>query len=108
PVLLLVRHSPVASDSASPYTTLCRSPSTRLRSSASPARGAGCCGNRVSHRTSCRPPCRRCASGSAWTTRVHAEPLAHHLQGGLQDRKSTRLDSSHVKISYAVCCLKKN
>src|SRR5690606_40477281 len=25
-----------------------------------------------------------------------------------QDRKSTRLNSSHVKISYAVCCLKKN
>src|SRR5690349_23974217 len=25
----------------------------------------------------------------------------------LQDRKSTRLDSSHVEISYAVFCLKK-
>src|SRR5690625_6854630 len=24
----------------------------------------------------------------------------------LQDRKSTRLNSSHVAISYAVCCLK--
>src|SRR5690606_42080410 len=24
-----------------------------------------------------------------------------------QDRKSTRLNSSHVKISYAVCCLEK-
>src|SRR5690606_41794237 len=24
-----------------------------------------------------------------------------------QDRKSTRLNSSHVKTSYAVCCLKK-
>src|SRR5690606_34332075 len=24
-----------------------------------------------------------------------------------QDRKSTRLNSSHVKISYAVCCFKK-
>src|SRR5690606_29799838 len=29
---------------------------------------------------------------------------ARHL---LQDRKSTRLNSSHVKISYAVFCLKK-
>src|SRR5690606_41512158 len=31
------------------------------------------------------------------------------LQGTLQlslDRKSTRLNSSHVKISYAVCCWK--
>src|SRR5690349_23171075 len=26
---------------------------------------------------------------------------------GLQDRKSTRLNSSHVEISYAVFCLKK-
>src|SRR5699024_12789011 len=25
-----------------------------------------------------------------------------------EDRKSTRLNSSHVSISYAVCCLKKN
>src|SRR5690606_40673230 len=31
-----------------------------------------------------------------------------HLDiGQLQDRKSTRLNSSHVKISYAVFCLKK-
>src|SRR5690606_40322295 len=27
--------------------------------------------------------------------------------GGTRDRKSTRLNSSHVKISYAVFCLKK-
>src|SRR5690606_39476399 len=31
-----------------------------------------------------------------------------HLGGArFQDRKSTRLNSSHVKISYAVFCLKK-
>src|SRR5690606_39658228 len=29
------------------------------------------------------------------------------LLGVAQDRKSTRLNSSHVKISYAVFCLKK-
>src|SRR5437868_9068904 len=29
------------------------------------------------------------------------------LLGGLEDRKSTRLNSSHVSISYAVFCLKK-
>src|SRR5438874_10390941 len=28
-------------------------------------------------------------------------------EGRLQDRKSTRLNSSHVEISYAVFCLKK-
>src|SRR3989440_9692873 len=36
------------------------------------------------------------------------ELLRHHLrQRGLQDRKSTRLNSSHDQISYAVFCLKK-
>src|SRR5690606_40239697 len=29
------------------------------------------------------------------------------IQGPFADRKSTRLNSSHVKISYAVFCLKK-
>src|SRR5690606_40183995 len=34
--------------------------------------------------------------------------LRHQLQvQGERDRKSTRLNSSHVKISYAVFCLKK-
>src|SRR3989442_2518663 len=30
-----------------------------------------------------------------------------HARIDLQDRKSTRLNSSHVRISYAVFCLKK-
>src|SRR5690606_40061228 len=35
--------------------------------------------------------------------------IDHGIAGGhaFQDRKSTRLNSSHVKISYAVFCLKK-
>src|SRR5690606_41098109 len=34
--------------------------------------------------------------------------VRHLVQiGAAQDRKSTRLNSSHVKISYAVFCLKK-
>src|SRR6266496_4973737 len=33
--------------------------------------------------------------------------LSTHLVGLHQDRKSTRLNSSHVEISYAVFCLKK-
>src|SRR3989442_8594912 len=32
-------------------------------------------------------------------------PQAHDV--GVRDRKSTRLNSSHVRISYAVFCLKK-
>src|SRR2546426_2707942 len=36
---------------------------------------------------------------------VGASAFAH--KGGIQDRKSTRLNSSHLVISYAVFCLKK-
>src|SRR3712207_8613603 len=39
--------------------------------------------------------------------RVVAAALAEHLRQRLQDRKSTRLNSSHANISYAVFCLKK-
>src|SRR2546430_4914051 len=31
----------------------------------------------------------------------------HHIVVSVQDRKSTRLNSSHSQISYAVFCLKK-
>src|SRR5439155_18718467 len=34
-------------------------------------------------------------------------PHRHAFPGAVQDRKSTRLNSSHVAISYAVFCLKK-
>src|SRR3712207_7570116 len=34
--------------------------------------------------------------------------LAPLLAGNVEDRKSTRLNSSHANISYAVFCLKKN
>src|SRR5690606_41672649 len=34
-------------------------------------------------------------------------PAGHHPALHALDRKSTRLNSSHVKISYAVFCLKK-
>src|SRR5690625_6087171 len=33
--------------------------------------------------------------------------LAGRFSGGSEDRKSTRLNSSHVAISYAVFCLQK-
>src|SRR5215210_7981820 len=38
---------------------------------------------------------------------AHAGPLPRRRQGRLRDRKSTRLNSSHRCISYAVFCLKK-
>src|SRR5690625_6287525 len=37
----------------------------------------------------------------------HARPPHRDAGQPLQDRKSTRLNSSHVAISYAVFCLKK-
>src|SRR5688572_30960012 len=35
------------------------------------------------------------------------QPLTDALMANLRDRKSTRLNSSHSQISYAVFCLKK-
>src|SRR5207253_7292280 len=42
------------------------------------------------------------------TTQAQKRPHGHSLRGPHgADRKSTRLNSSHVAISYAVFCLKK-
>src|SRR6266850_7159998 len=38
---------------------------------------------------------------------VRREAVDHRTEGRAQDRKSTRLNSSHLVISYAVFCLKK-
>src|SRR2546426_12092986 len=45
-------------------------------------------------------------AGGATTDRVHHHQCRRTL-GAEQDRKSTRLNSSHLVISYAVFCLKK-
>src|SRR3989442_2940915 len=48
------------------------------------------------------------------TTRGRSPPVIHkrpnrplYTRRSIRDRKSTRLNSSHVRISYAVFCLKK-
>src|SRR5437868_8495523 len=64
--------------SAAPWQTRCRARRRQLRRSRRPA--------------SSRSPGRRRRRG---------------VRGGSGDRKSTRLNSSHVSISYAVFCLKK-
>src|SRR3712207_6932512 len=78
-----------------PYTTLFRSAisygsaaSRRARSSISPATGGG----RVE----------RGPQGSPTSDRTGSATV-----GDGTDRKSTRLNSSHANISYAVFCLKK-
>src|SRR5256885_9863968 len=56
-----------------------------------------------------------CASGGgallAFNIKIHAvsrqQLLLQYLQESKTDRKSTRLNSSHLVISYAVFCLKK-
>src|SRR5690606_41895041 len=86
-----------------PYTTLFRSLGF---SSSPPGRRAPCC-----------PRCARPHGGPGPTstslprTSRRTRPPAHgpggRSAGYSTDRKSTRLNSSHVKISYAVFCLKK-
>src|SRR5207302_10154777 len=60
--------------------------------------------------SSCHPTthwrCRaRCAASPRPISVVRSPTRA--ARGRAEDRKSTRLNSSHVKISYAVFCLKK-
>src|SRR5436309_12684405 len=91
-----------------PYTTLFRSyakgPEGRL---------AGCGPGRstvttlVAHLVLC--PARYAGSPNFGPPRPAARGARRRVLTGLggRDRKSTRLNSSHVKISYAVFCLKK-
>src|SRR3712207_7038069 len=74
-----------------PYTTLFRSNA----------------GGRVLVRGTRRPDAQTARRGRA--PRVGCEDGArrHRARGATQDRKSTRLNSSHAHISYAVFCLKK-
>src|SRR3989442_6253964 len=52
---------------------------------------------------------RRHYSAVARAAELVSTPLLRNMGtlGGARDRKSTRLNSSHVRISYAVFCLKK-
>src|SRR2546426_6271395 len=59
-------------------------------------------------RRTVRPPCSNSISCSPEPSRSTALTVAgKSLKGVLGDRKSTRLNSSHLVISYAVFCLKK-
>src|SRR3712207_7920655 len=77
-----------------PYTTLFRSP----------AQGRDAVGRGEDEFVEQRPQKAPLVYREVWAT--------HRFLGGLlgrghQDRKSTRLNSSHANISYAVFCLKK-
>src|SRR5438132_9911541 len=78
-----------------PYTTLFRSVAPRARTCG----GGGRSGS--SHPSRKAPPA--IPLFTAWAIiAVHNDPLHQR-----RDRKSTRLNSSHTVISYAVFCLKK-
>src|SRR3712207_6952363 len=86
-----------------PYTTLFRSrvhPSRRDRDGAHPAQR-----DRHAPRRFLRRRHRR-GSRDRREARLPPAPRRGHLRRRL-DRKSTRLNSSHANISYAVFCLKK-
>src|SRR5690606_41366374 len=91
-----------------PYTTLFRSPLPAVRRGPilcrppldhPPGQGAGSDEGARGPRRTALPRRRHCAQSGLGGSR-RAAPR----DGG--DRKSTRLNSSHVKISYAVFCLK--
>src|SRR5690606_41444775 len=90
-----------------PYTTLFRSRiGMRLAAELFAAqphlveRGRGRAVHVFAHQVEHRP----CGEAFQRQQRLRAGPFAHAVD---EDRKSTRLNSSHVKISYAVFCLKK-
>src|SRR5690242_21018208 len=47
------------------------------------------------------------AAAAALLAAACAQPIAQPVSPRPEDRKSTRLNSSHMSISYAVFCLKK-
>src|SRR5699024_11462447 len=86
-----------------PYTTLFRSPAGALEVEFGP--GVGLIHANLVLVVTRGGPCGEAHSDP----RGDPEGSGHrrHGAGELQDRKSTRLNSSHVSISYAVFCLKK-
>src|SRR5207302_11414373 len=91
-----------------PYTTLFRSPTparpTRARS---PDRHDDHCRDRGETHSATSPADVHAPTHRA-TPRYPVTPDGDHATADTNstDRKSTRLNSSHVKISYAVFCLK--
>src|SRR5690606_41586328 len=105
-VCLLLRHPP--RPTLFPYTTLFRSDAPRLRMADEPRAAAA--GERTDLRQLGRLPRTGFAAyddDAVATDRLGDLVAASRNRQVVGDRKSTRLNSSHVKISYAVFCLKK-
>src|SRR3712207_7681279 len=91
-----------------PYTTLFRSPArTAQPDECAPAlRVSRVC--RFETATVQTTPGPRALAQRAPQPHYDGAGLARAAAGRPEDRKSTRLNSSHANISYAVFCLKKN
>src|SRR2546429_1307387 len=87
-----------------PYTTLFRSIVGKRQRSGPRTRGRRRKGHVDGAISTGGQSCRARGAGTRTSTRCEGLP---HEPGNL-DRKSTRLNSSHGYISYAVFCLKKN
>src|SRR3712207_7480914 len=95
--VLMIRRPPRST--LFPYTTLFRSPADHA-ASCLPETGAGVRVRAMSEPRRTTAPERRTGMGFL--------PDRGSLTIGFADRKSTRLNSSHANISYAVFCLTKN
>src|SRR5690606_29170673 len=106
----------VAGLPAYPFRTGGGAPTQSISEKPGPTVGAPASGANASRRRSCRHT--RFAPRAVLLRRIYRRspnPLKGHPPrvrmsaggGGVADRESTRLNSSHVKISYAVFCLKK-
>src|SRR3712207_8305397 len=83
-----------------PYTTLFRSKNSRV--------GPSLTSLVMMYQGTDLPPSRECASNCSaktWNSGLLLTGVTGYSPFG--DRKSTRLNSSHANISYAVFCLKK-
>src|SRR3712207_8974718 len=84
-----------------PYTTLFRSGGPQLRTHDSQCSLGG------RQRPRRADLLRRGTGANVRPADPGARRGGRHLPGAARDRKSTRLNSSHANISYAVFCLKK-
>src|SRR3712207_7175082 len=85
-----------------PYTTLFRSKSMARSRPIGFDRAGGLELSGGTSMTIAGPP-RKVQAGTKWQANIKLDGGA----GSDEDRKSTRLNSSHANISYAVFCLKK-
>src|SRR5438876_8706290 len=85
---------------------VCQSFARRLTDAGIGVRSS-CAKSETRNSSTSQPNCSSCAVTAPCRRRGHGAARAVRLAGRGIDRKSTRLNSSHPSISYAVFCLKK-